>query len=106
MQSHITLLSGFQVGADEGTGDWRMAGDGWQDRLLLKSSIVLGVFPAAFAVFFVLTFPLILLLGVILPKRILEWVLPIITYGFGLGGALWLCWLIWPKSKDEADAQR
>ncbi|MGH7253773.1 MAG: hypothetical protein ACREJJ_07265 [Candidatus Methylomirabilales bacterium] len=83
-----------------------MARKGWQERFLLKSFIVLMIFPVAFMVFPVFIFPLILLLGVILPKGILEWVLPIITYGFGLAGALWLCWLIWPKSMDDAGAQR
>src|SRR3972149_3838964 len=42
-------------GGEGGQGDSRMATEGWQDRFILKSTIVLLIFPSAFAVFFTLT---------------------------------------------------
>jgi Na+/citrate or Na+/malate symporter len=88
-------------GSEEGRAGSQTAADGWQDRFLLKSFIVLFMFPTAFAVFSVLTFPLGLILNVVLPHALLEWVVPIMTYGFGLAGAIWLCFLIWPKVRKE-----
>ena len=94
------------MGGGEGDhSDSPIARKGWQERFLLKSFIVLMIFPTAFMVFSVLTLPLGLILGVILPQSVLEWVLPVMTYGFGLAGAIWLCRMIWPKSKEEAGGQ-